>query len=502
MRGLKTMCARLAAREHGYALIAAIGMLSVLTIAGTTILTYSTSNSRTAVRSKTDNLSFSLSEAGLANLLSVLNNPSNNALDPDLLPSSEATASSATYEGGTAKWWGVLDRANAVWSVYAAGLRSNDSGPNNGQVKRKLSAKVPVYPTNTQPSNSPAWNYIYSRATGSTCDMTLSNNVSGNSRLYVAGNLCLNNNATITSESLIVRGNLDLLNNAQVGTSGTRVETYVGGNCRYGGGTWATPCTGDQDSRMIYSTLMPSGNVGVNNVAPIVPEPAADFAQWYENAIPGPAQSCTTVSGTPPLFDNNYPNRNNSVTPDFDLTPTSSYTCRVGPAGSPSGELSWNSSTKVLTVSGTIFIDGSATIANGSLNTYSGQATMYLSGTFLISENSKLCGGVSGENCDFASWNPNTEMLTIVAEGSGGQAGTGNSIKVDENGQFQGGLFGTSAVEYMNNARSDGPIVGSTVKLAENVNNDQFPTMTVVPVGMPGNPVVYAQPNPPELFSG
>ena len=120
--------------------------------------------------------------------------------------------------------------------MTGVGLFANPTG-GGAQVRRKLSAKVPVFPTNTQPANSPAWNYIYARATGSTCDMTLYNNVSGNSRLYVAGNLCLSNNATITSESLIVRGNLDLGNNAQVGSSGTRVETYVGGNCRYGGGS-------------------------------------------------------------------------------------------------------------------------------------------------------------------------------------------------------------------------------------------------------------------------
>ena len=369
--------------ERGFALIAALGMLLVLSIVAVTILSYSTSNSRTAVRSKSDNLSFSLSEAGLANTLSVLNNPSNNALDQDILPSSEATASTAVYEGGTAKWWGVLDRSQAVWTVTGVGLFSNPTG-GGAQVRRKLSAKVPVYPTNTQPSNSPAWNYIYARATGSTCDMTLSNNVSGNSRLYVAGNLCIGNNAGVTSESLIVQGHLDLGNNASVGSTGTRVETYVGGNCRYGGGAWAA-CTGNQDARKIFSKLMPSGAVGVNHTAPIVPEPAANFATWYENSIPGPAQPCTTTSGTPPVFDNNYPTRNNSVTPEFNLTPATSYTCRVGTAATPSGELSWNSSTKVLTVAGTIFIDGSAKVSNGSITSYNGQATLYLSGTFLVS---------------------------------------------------------------------------------------------------------------------
>jgi hypothetical protein len=489
---------RLLRREEGSALLIAMGTLTVFAIVGTTLTYYTTRNAASAGYSKQDTRSFSLSEAGLANAVAVLSNPTNNALDSTMLPSSEATSASATYDSGTAKWWGVLDRSTAVWSIYAVGLNNNPTGAGTAQVRRKLSAKVPVTPNNTQPSNSPAWNYIYARATGNTCDVTLSNNLSGNSRFYVAGNLCLNNNVTISSESLIVRGNLDLSNNAQIGSSGTRVETYVGGNCRYGGGSWATPCTGNQDSRRIYSKLMPGGAVGVNNTAPLIPEPAADFDEWYTNSIPGPTQSCTTSSGTPPVFDNDT-TRNASVTPEFDLTPSTSYSCRVGPAATPSGELSWNSTTKVLTVSGTIFIDGSAKVTN-SLASYNGQATLYLSGTFLIG--GKLCGGISGSDCDFSNWNPNTEMLTVVANGNGGQAGTGNSILVNNNGQFQGGLFGTSAVEFTNNARSDGPIVGSTVKLANNVQNDQFPTLTVVPVGMPGNPVVYAQPNPPELFAG
>lgn len=196
---------------------------------------------------------------------------------------------------------------------------------------------MPVTPTNTQNNNNPAWNYIYSRATGNTCDVTLSNNLSGSSHFYVAGNLCISNNASVTSESLIVRGSLDLGNNAAAGAStsmSTRVETYVGGNCRYGGGSWATPCTGDQDSRKIFSKRdPPSYVVGVNNTAPLIPEPVSDFPTWYENAIPGPAQPCANSSGTPPTFDGNYPIRDASAG-TFELTPATSYSCRVGPAAS------------------------------------------------------------------------------------------------------------------------------------------------------------------------
>ncbi len=550
--------------------------MAVLSISGTAMFAYTTSNARSTGYSKQNEIAFSLSESGLNNAMAVLSNPSNNALDSDLLPSTEATASSTTHEGGTAKWYGTLDRSTAMWTITAIGLHNNPTGSGVAQVRRKLVAKVPVIPTNTQPNNNPAWNYIYARATGSACDVTLSNNLSGQSRFYVAGNLCLSNNVDITSESLIVRGNLDLSNNADVGTTGSRVETHVGGNCRYGGGSWTTPnCGGNQDSRHIFSKLMPSGTTGVNATnVPLIPEPEADWAAWYENAAPGPAQSCTGSSGTPPTFDNNYPNRNNSLG-TFELTAGSSYSCRVGPGanttltaamnasqttlnvasatGFPtttfrvrvddeymtvtngfgtttwtvtrgvngstaashvnsqtitwddsdaSGMLVWNSTTKTLTVKGTIFIDGSISLTNGTLNTYNGQATLYLSGVFYQNNSTKFCGGVSGSDCAFAAWNPNNELLTVVTNGSGGGAGTGNGISVDNNAQFQGGLFATYDVAFSNNARSDGPIVGRTVKFSNNVQNDQFPTITTVPAGMPGNPEVYAQPNPPQMFAG
>jgi Tfp pilus assembly protein PilX len=506
--------------EGGMALVMAIGITTVLAIAGTAAMTYSTSSSTQSAQSRSRANTFSLAEAGINNSMAVLMLPTNDALDPDTLPkcttnetkygtvgsipTAQSTWRHDSYGSGSVDWCGTLNRSQAQWFLTSIGLMKNPGG--KGNVSRMLQATVSVTPTNTQPLNNPAWNYIYARATGSTCDVDLANNLSGSSQFYVAGNLCLSNNVSITSTSLIVRGNLDLGNNAQVGAStsmSTRVETYVGGNCRYGGGTWATPCTGNQDSRKIYSKRdPPSYVVGVNNAAPVIPEPAADFSSWYEHAIPGPSQSCTTSSGTPPTFDTNYPTRDNSVSTVFELTPASSYTCRVGPAGSPSGEISWNASTKVLTVTGTIYIDGSAKISNSSLNQYNGQATIYLSGTFLISNSSKLCGGVSGSDCDFANWDPNLRMLTIVADGNGGQAGAGNSILMDNNGQFQGGLFGTSAIDFRNNSRSDGPIVGSTVKFNNNVQNDQFPTITTVPVGMPGNPKVYAQPNPPQMFTG
>jgi Tfp pilus assembly protein PilX len=575
--------------ERGMALVMAIGITTVLAIAGTTAMVYSTSSSTESSQTSSRSSAFDLAESGINNSMSILNLPTNNALDPDTLPkcttngtkysdptairTSTSTWLHGTYGDGTVDYCGTLVRQSALWYLTSIGNMRNPNKA-SGTVTRALEATVTVTPTITQPLNNPVWNYLYAGRTGNTCDQTLNNNISGASRMYVAGNLCLSPNVQLNQSTVIVGGDLDVSNNAAVGANtnmSTRVETYVGGNCRYSVGTWDA-CTGNQDAKHIYSKLSDGTTIAVNHVAPVVAPPAADYATWYENAIPGPSQSCTTSSGTVPTFDSNYPSRDNSVSTVFDLTPASSYFCRVGNGahttltsaitasattisvnsatgfptsqfniridnefmtvtggfgtttwtvvrgvtGSsaashvasqtvewdtpPSGEIGWNATTKTLTVSGTIYIDGSAKISNGALNSYDGQATLYLSGTFRAT--GSLCASVSGTDCDFASWNPNFDMFMVVANGNGGQVNVGDSIQIDNNYSFQGGVYGTNAVEFGNNVKVDGPIVGSQILLSNNLTTNAFPTISVVPVGMPSNKDVYAQPNPPQGFTG
>jgi hypothetical protein len=576
------------------ALVMAIGITSVLGIAGATAIAYSTSGAQEARQSGSRQSAFSLAEAGINNAMAVLNLPTNNALDPDTLPkctnwplnqeqkysasdsahrTDPSTWKHTTIDGGTVDWCGTLVRKDALWYVTSIG-RSRNPNRTSTDVTRTLEATVTVTPTTTQPLNNPVWNYLYAGHTGSTCDQSLNNNISGASRMYVAGNLCLSPNVQLNQSTVIVGGSVDVSNNAAIGAStsiSTRVETYVGGNCRYATGSWAN-CSGNQDARHIYSKLSDGINVGVNQPAPVVAPPAADYATWYENAIPGPSQSCSTSSGTPPTFDTNYPSRDNSVTTPVDLTPNSSYFCRVGPGASTtlngaltasqttvtvssatgfpttpflirvddefmqvtagfgtttwtvtrgasssvatthvtgqtvewktpsSGEIAWNATTKTLMVSGTIYIDGSAKISNSALNSYNGQGTIYLSGTFHVT--GSVCAAISGSSCNFAGWNPDFDMLMIVAAGSGGQNNPGDSIQIDNNFSYQGGLYGTNAVEFGNNVNVDGPIVGSQIVLSNNLTTNAFPNISVVPVGMPSNQEVYAQPNPPQGFTG
>lgn len=571
------------------ALVMAIGITSVLGIAGATAVAYSTSGAQEAQQSGSRQSAFTLAEAGINNVMAVLNLPTNNALDPETLPkctnnekkysdpaadrTDTSTWRHSTIDGGTVDWCGTLVRKDALWYVSSIG-RARNPNRTSTNVTRTLEATVTVTPTTTQPLNNPVWNYLYAGHTGSTCDQSLNNNIAGASRMYVAGNLCLSPNVQLNQSTVIVGGSVDVSNNAAIGAStsmSTRVETYVGGNCRYATGSWAN-CSGNQDARHIYSKLTDGISIGVNQPAPVVAPPAADYATWYENAIPGPSQTCTTSSGTPPTFDTNYPSRDNSITTPVDLTPNSSYFCRVGQGanttlngaltaaqttvtvssatGFPttafqirvddefmlvtagfgtttwtvsrgasnsvatthvtaqtvewktpsSGEIAWNNTTKTLTMSGTIYIDGSAKISNSALNSYNGQGTLYLSGTFRAT--GSLCASISGSNCNFASWNPDFDMFMVVADGNGGQVNPGDSIQIDNNFSYQGGLYGTNAVEFGNNVNVDGPIVGSQILLSNNLTTNAFPNISIVPVGMPSNHEVYAQPNPPQGFTG
>ena len=183
-----------------------------------------------------------------------------------------------------------------------------------------------------------------------------------------------------------------------------------------------------------------------------------------------------------------------------DLTPSSSYSCKTAV-----GELSWNASTHMLTTNGTIFIDGSAQVQNGAVNTYTGSATIYVSGTLLI-KNSSLCQATSSGTCTTSGWDPATKMLCFVVggNGSGGspqsQVNSGDSVQL-VSAYAQGALYATNGIELGTTSQFDGPLDGGTVKLGQSTNST-FPALTFVPTGMPGNPEVYAQPLPPELYSG
>jgi hypothetical protein len=507
---------RLLRNQDGITLIMAVGILGVLSFAGATLIYYSNTNARSAEFSVDSTSAYDLAEAGINEMMAVLSRPENNALNKFLLgyqADGSVVKTVHEYDAGTVEWSGVLDELQATWSLTSVGKIKNPTGQ-IADVTRTLTAKVPVTATITQPLNNPSWNYIMStQVTGGECDMTISNNVEVRTNLYVFGNLCLEQQGKVmrgetNPTSLIVKGKVtQRTQHNTIGTNGTPVtEVGVAQGCTWFNNAFHNPCqpgTGASGKDELFATTFTSSPITL-----VAPTAQANWDPWYLNASPGPYYPCSvTNTGIPPTFDNDQGSpqapdvskRNNSVTTLFNLTGGSSYSCQT--AG---GELTWNASTKILTVSGTIFIDGDleATHSAQTLVQYDGQATIYLSGSLKI-KNTKFCGGVVGANCNFSAWDPNSEMLTFVANGAGRQAELAANVGVKMvNAHLQGALYATQKIELDTSSKVDGPMVGTEVMLGQSVTTNDFPTITTVPVGMPGNPTVYAQPNPPQLYSG
>jgi hypothetical protein len=488
-------------REDGIALVVAIGVLTVLTIGGTTAAYYTTKTSQSASASHDDTLAFVYAEAGLNDALAVLSNqPANDPMDPNLL--AERTE---YFEDGRVVWSGTLDQVNAKWHITSVGYSKNPTGPAAAEINRTLTAKVPIRPLTTQPLAVSSWNYVYSYGTGSPCDMTLDSSVEINTRVMAAGNFCMQSSSRLTGGELLVGGQTKVFSSALIGSSSspmTRVDSANG--CKYESNPAHNPCQGPPgNADKVWATTITSSPA-------IEPAPTVDLDSWYVKASPGPYKPCVNPTGTPPTFDNDQGStpdptkRNRSVSGSFNLTPSSSYTCRTYLGSEILGEISWNNSTKVLTVKGTIFIDGNARIGqNGS---YTGQATIYLSGSFLI-DGFRMCAVVSGSSCDFSSgaWDPNARLLAIVANGVAGQSGvdTGESVALLSSAMWQGAIYGgTYKIEVDGSLVFAGPLIADEVHLNSSIDAMPFTMIGTSPSGLPGNQAIYAKPDKLELFSG
>jgi Tfp pilus assembly protein PilX len=495
--------------EHGFALVMALGVVIVLSIAVTTSIYYTSTNSRSAGVSLHRVDAHSFAEAGLNNASSILNandaSGSANALNSTSLsgnvtcPDGTTSCLSATFDGGTAYWKGTYDANNTIWTVTSWGKVSN---PGSADLTSKITATILVFADPTQPQNATAWNYAVAHATSNatTCDMNIVNSVVVDYSLYVDGNLCLNNTSNIQKPAsgdamnLAVGGKLSLQGTGTVGTSGTPISTAkIGTGCNTSVAAAAHACTSADN---VYAGSYPAF------VAVPFAGSDADFTSWYGAATPGPNHACTTTSGTPPVWDNDTTQNlaTNGSAGTFNLTPASSYTCTTATGG-----LSWNATTHVLTLSGTVYFDGSMTSSNGVINSYTGQGVIYLTGTFAMSGSTGLCALLLSGNCNWndptaatnPGWDPNTRMLVISAHGNNG---ANESITFANSSQFQGGLYTDKNINFANSTQVQGPIEArGTMVLGNSVVLKPLAYITTLPLGAPGNPNTHASTKPPVI---
>jgi Tfp pilus assembly protein PilX len=499
-------------QENGMALVLALGMMAVLTIVATTVVSYTSSNARHAGYSGAKQKAYAAAEAGVNSAVAVLGLSTNNALDPCLLhpptnPSGTTCASNAPfqtpYDGGTSTWYGTLDQTNQIWTVTSTGSFRNPTGGTASAESRTLHASVPVTADQNAPANTAVWNYIVATGTSNTttCDVTLSNSIQIQEPMYVAGNLCFTNSAQVLQPDstkpvkLVVLGKVSMQNTSSVGTSLQHIyEADIGGGCTSNIANAGHTCT---TSDKVYADTL------LSTASPIA-LPVVDDANAYNTAKPGPLNPCSVTSGTAPTWDNdatldlvNHPN--GSVPTSFNLTPGSDYTCHATDgSGNIVGQLDWNNTTKTLTIKGKMYIDGSVYTNNGVVNLYNGSATLYVSGTFSISGSTKICGSTAGAACDFTTWTPNSNILVVVAHGDNG---SGYSVAMANSTKWQGGFFAKNGIDLGQSSIDEGPMFASHINLSNSVQVKPLPAITNLPLGAPISPNVHAAPVRP-TFSG
>jgi hypothetical protein len=499
-------------QEEGMALVMALGMMAVLTTLAATLFAYTTENSRFASYGRSQQQTYAAAEAGVNSAVSILGLSTNNALDPCLLhpPTDPAgttcpshTPFESTYDGGTVTFYGTLDQAAQAWTISSTASFRNPIGPAAAVVTRTLRATVPITANQNDPANTAIWNFIISTKTSNatTCDVTLANSVQIDEPLYVAGNLCLNNTAQVLQPTsapvkLVTLGKLVLMSpQNSIGTSSQPIyEADVRGGCASSITSTTHACT--SSDKVYASTLL-------NSASPLT-LPVVDDANAYLSANPGPRNPCSVTSGTPPTWDNDstldlagYPN--GSVPTPFNLTPGSNYTCEATDgSGNIVGQLDWNNATKTLTIKGKMYIDGSVYSDNGVVDLYNGSATLFLSGTFSITNSTKICGSTAGSACDFSAWSPNSNMLVVVAHGDNG---SGYSISMANSTKWQGGFFASRGIDLGQSSIDEGPMFSSGINLGNSVQVRPLPAITNLPLGAPLVPNVHAAPERP-TFAG
>jgi Tfp pilus assembly protein PilX len=539
---------RLRQDERGIALVLALAISVALSLMVFSMTEYVTSNQRSAKTSSNDNLARNYAEAALDTAYSRINYANTQAsisaglspAKPTLLGCGTGVSgasdcssisplcvaftgncpTSGTYSptAGTAAVYGFftgtappanstfsgVPQAASTWILVATGYTLNASGTLDAKTLR---GTVYIGPGGAGAVAS-VWNHIFMTAplVPNVCQANFAgNNMILDTPLYVIGNMCLSGQNTVMKEM----------------TGGQAVDLQVGGKLSFSGsgtsvGDWTTtPVTGITSGAVVggctngdvttATTTCNSTNYhySVRNTGSFIsqsdPERSAtQVASDYNTFDPGPKHACANGTMTT-AFDSSP---NGASEPDgnstaFELAPTSSdYTC-VSTSGASVGQLSWNHTTHVLTINGSIFFDGNITISNNL--TYVGSASIEVMGTITFQGNNlQVCA--QNTSCLFTNWqgsSGNNDMLMLASV----KTNLSPAIKFQDNAQtFQGSLFTqpSSNITFLKNGdQTQGPMaVGSFDATFNNATIQPLPVIKNMPVGAPVPPNVSASVSP------
>lgn len=473
-------------QEDGMTLILAVGILAILTIVSTTMITYTSSSARNAGYQRSEDITIDLAEAGLARALSKLS-AAPNALAPTLL-----AGDTYTLDGGTVTVSGVL--AAEMWNITSKSFVPNPAG--GAELSKTLTMQVQI---GIDPTANNAWNYVYSDAPESEGCMVLKNNVVIASPLFVKGDLCLQNNARAEGSMVKTGGEVYINGNgASIGNPATSPITYVpelktGQGCKRSAS--ATPslaaCT---TANRVWATATTSDPGTLE-------KPNVDFSYWYTYSRPGPVYDCTATTGNLPkpaghatMFDSDTTLDRDRV--DFDPMPSNPYSCTVTSGANLLGKISWTPDNGdaddfgELQVLGTVFFDGNITFNSGRKAIYTGRGTMYASGRIVFDGNTQVCGAT---NCDLNAWDTEANLLVLVSGYCNDVVlscdyGDRNVLGFDVNNNaiFQGASYAVGNFNQQNNGQMQGPVIAHQMIFENNGIANKWVAIEAMTMGTPG----------------
>ncbi len=269
-----------------------------------------------------------------------------------------------------------------------------------------------------------------------------------------------------------------------IGTASQPVaEANIAGTCTYNG--YGPAC--DASHHVYAGTISNASPEGVLQM------PQVDFAYWWANGMPGPKHFCTnTNSGLSTTFFDNNNKYDHSLTVNGEMAPAGkSYTCQVWSqpptSGTLLGELSWNSTTHVLKIKGTVFVDGNFRFdEDGEIVNYTGRGTLMSSKDDEI--DAVVCAGWTNQSQGAAApttatgsclehmstWDSSQNMMVLMSQApneydQGGTTCSGNHPPTCYNGHpaggFQGIMYSTSSCEIHQNFQDSGPVICNTINL-------------------------------------
>jgi hypothetical protein len=397
---LTLACKRLDLRdERGIALVMALGIMFVLTVALTTTIYFTSATARHANTTNAGQKAYALAEAGVNNAIAQI---APHYPNPSTPGDSSWVGIPAPVSLGT-NWSGSFDSGTNVWSLTGIGTVKNPTG--GADITRTVTAKVPV---TLGPPPFTRYGFFVDDAVGP-CP-SLSGNNAITVPIYAKGCLNLDGDLAVeepnpsgpTSVFVNVGGQLNVSGSAHVGTVARPIDWLAaGGGCNAG----ACPAASNVHAQT-YGTFFP------------VALPTVDMTAEYAKAN----WSAASCAGANP-FDNDAL-RNTSLSTTNLMGSSYDCTARDG-TGAVVGRLGWNNSNaelngippKTLLVQGAVFVDRDLSWGSNEGLTYTGDGTMYVNGTVNIQ--GTICGPGSswdGNECG-KTWSPLADkgkLLVVV----------------------------------------------------------------------------------------